>query len=360
MFWLGLIVSLCYVPGVTGAFIATQWPVLGVLLSFGLLRSGPFTTVHALGLLFMFYAAAHSLYTPAANAAMYGLWLVLIMGLCVWFGTTMKDARKLYKGLAAGAALSSAVSVFQYLGYDVVATMTPTPAGIYVNGVQQGAVLALIVVALASERLWLWALPLMPGIYLSHSRGALLALAVGLLGCYVRRLWVFAVLGIAGAFYLLTPLNPSDQLRIAIWSMAWHNLTLFGWGPGVFFTIIMQQESGPLFPEYAHNDALQLLFEYGVGALLPFAVFAYALSRTDAKEWPVVLAFVVAGCYSMPLFMPVASFLALAAVGRIIRSNAVGWVDGDRSRQRILSGRRGGSPVGCTAVPVAPYTPAKG
>ena len=47
MFWIGAVVSLCYVPGVTGAYIATQWPVLAVLLSFGLLRSGPFTAFHA-------------------------------------------------------------------------------------------------------------------------------------------------------------------------------------------------------------------------------------------------------------------------------------------------------------------------
>ena len=53
MFWLGAVVSLCYVPGLTGAYIATQWPVLAVLLSFGLLCRGPFTVFHAAGLLFV-------------------------------------------------------------------------------------------------------------------------------------------------------------------------------------------------------------------------------------------------------------------------------------------------------------------
>ena len=49
MFWFGVIVSLCYIPGLTGAYIATQWPVLSVLLPFGLLRSGPFTAFHLAG-----------------------------------------------------------------------------------------------------------------------------------------------------------------------------------------------------------------------------------------------------------------------------------------------------------------------
>ena len=105
MFWLGAVVSLCYVPGVTGAYIATQYPVLAVLLSFGLLRSGPFTAFHAAGLAFITYAVLRLPFSPAPYASVFGLWLIVIMGLSVWFGTTITNMRGLYAGLAVGAAV---------------------------------------------------------------------------------------------------------------------------------------------------------------------------------------------------------------------------------------------------------------
>lgn len=351
MFGLGAIVSLCYIPGVTGEYIATQWPLLGVLLAFDLLRTvvlpafgllpkHPFTIFHAAGLAFVGYAFARWPYSPVPYASVFGLWQIVIMALCVWFGTTMTNMRGLYAGLATGAAISSALAVLQYFGFNPVITTTPQgSAGLYVNTVQQGAILALIAVALVTERMWLWLLPLIPGFILAHSQGAWLALAAGLLGCVgIRRRWVLCATAVAGVIYLWSPLfTNSDVHRVFIWRTAAENLTWLGWGPGVFYTIVLPQNgSYSLYPEYAHNDALQLLFEYGAGALLPYVIFSYALWRTDAKEWPVVFAFVIAGCYSMPLFMPIAAFLALVAVGRTLRSYGVAGGDGSNSRSNVL------------------------
>lgn len=330
MFWLGAIVSLCYVPGVTGAFIATQWPVLAVALPFGLLRRGPFTSFHVLGLLFLVYAAVLAYFSVVPYDAVWGLWLIVIMGLSVWFGTTLETTHGLYAGLAMGGAVSSAVAVAQHFGWQIVPTTSSAPAGLLVNSVQQGTVLALLVVALVSERMWLWALPLAPGLVLAHSRGAWLALAVGLLGHYVREWWVFCLVGIVGALYLSSPTSTSDQERMLIWEVAYNGLGWLGWGPGAFYTVRITQAAATIFPEHAHNDALQLAFEYGVGALLPLAIIGFALTRTEAREWPVVLAFVAAGCYSMPLWMPLTSFLGLVCVGRILRDYALdGAVSGD-------------------------------
>lgn len=343
MFWLGLIVSLCYVPGITGAYIATQWPVLAVLLPFGLWRSGPFTLFHVLGLLFVAYAAAGILWSPAPYSSVYGFWLICIMGLSVWFGTTLTAVRGLYAGLAAGAAVSSAVGVAQHFGLDLVPRVTMQPAGLYVNSVQQGMVIALLTVALVSERMWFWVLPLIPGLALANSRGAWLALVVGLLGCGIRRTWVLGAVAIAGAFYLIAPLGVSDVQRMLVWQTAWQNLTWLGWGPGVFFTILIPQNGGMFYPEFAHNDALQLLFEYGAGAFLPLAIFAFAVFRTASKEWPVVLASVAAGCYSMPLWAPITSFLFLVAVGRILRGYALDGSNRDDCRRHVVSRQRHGN-----------------
>lgn len=336
MFWLGAAVALCYVPGVTGAYIQTQWPLLSFLLPFALLRPGPFTVFHLAGVAFVAYAAAWLPFSPNMYAGVFGLWLLVIVGLCLWLGTTMLETRKLYAGLAAGAAVSSLVAVFQHFGVAVVPTMSAAPAGLYVNSVQQGVVLALIVVALASERMWFWALPLVPGIWLANSRGGFIVLAVGLLGCYVRRLWVVGGVGfvaMAGAFYLLHSQSMSDVQRVFIWQSTWDSLTPFGWGTGIFYAVLLAQNGVSFFPEYAHNDFLQLAFEYGIGAVLPFSIIGYAMWRTDVKEWPIVLAFCTAACFSMPLFMPIASFLAFVAVGRILRVHGLaGGVGFDRGQ----------------------------
>lgn len=332
--------SLCYVPGVTGAYIATQWPVLALVLPFALWRSGPFSWAHAFGVLFILYAVFRAPFTPLPDASVFGVWLVVIMGMAVWFGTTFEDLRGLYAGLAAGATVSTAIAAAQYFGLNWPPTTSGNYPGLYVNSVQQGAVLAIIVVALVSERMWLWALPLLPGLYLAHSRGAFLALAVGLLACYVRRVWVFGILAAAGAFFMLSPLSSSDGQRLFIWRTTWDNLTWFGYGPGMFYTLLMQQGDAQFYPEHAHNDALQLIFEYGIAAVLPLAVFAFALSQTNAREWPVVVAFVTAGAYSMALYMPVASFLALACVGRVLRDYAVARGYGDYGRFNGVQRRR--------------------
>ena len=323
MFWLGAAVSLCYVPGLTGAYIATQWPLLSLLMPFALLRRGPYTAAHTAGLLFVVYAAVRAAYSPIPYFSVMGLWLVFITGLCMWFGTTLKDVRGLYAGLAIGGAVSSFIAVLQHFGFTGIPVVSNMPAGLYVNSVQQGTVLALIIVALASERMWFLTLPLLPGMWLAHSRGGWLALAVGLAACYVRRIWVFGIVAVAGAFYLLSPLGMTDADRLFIWRSVWDNSTLFGWGPGVLYSILLSHAGVPFFPEYAHNDALQLVFEYGIGAAIPIGIIGYALYRSDIKEWPVVVAFVTAGCYSMPLFMPVTAFLAFVAVGRILRSDGV-------------------------------------
>lgn len=382
MFWLGATVALCYVPGVTGMHIATQWPLLGWVLFFclyvsvaekissgfaevlpaGWVRSGPFTVFHAIGLAFVAYAFVRWPYSPVPYASVFGLWQLIIMALCVWFGSTMDDMRGLYAGLAAGAAVSSAVAIFQHFGFHPVETASPMPPGLYVNAVQQSTVLALIAVALASERMWLWLLPLAPGLYLAQSRGGWLVLVIGLLGCYVRRLWLFGVLGAAGAMAYMTLFSATDVERMFIWRSTWANLVWFGWGPGVFYSILLPVDNvQSFFPEYAHNDALQLIFEYGAGAVMPFAVFGYALWRTDAAEWPVVLAFVVAGLFSMPLFMPVASFLALVAVGRIVRDHGLAIRDRNhRGSYSVQRGRSDSMATGVQTVPVAPHPATEG
>lgn len=338
MFWYGLIVALCYVPGWTGAYIPTQWPVLAILLSFALWRSGPFTALHAAMAAFVLYAAASLIWSPVLYASVFGLWLIVIFAMALWFGTAPGNLRELYGGLTIGCAVWSLVAIFQFFGSTAIPRVTGTPAGLAVNSIQLGAVLALLIVALATERMWLWIVPLVPGFVLAQSRGAWLALAIGLAATRFRKPWVFLGVAAAGAAILFSPWSSSDTERLFIWRVAWDNLSWLGYGVGSFYTVTLSRGGLPFHPEYAHNDALQLAFEFGVGALLIYAVFAYALARPSAKEWPIVATFVTLGCYSMPLFMPVASFLAFAVVGRILRNDALAGRLGYYGRQSFVPG----------------------
>lgn len=359
MFALGAIVSLCYIPGVTGAFIASQWPVLSILLPFALWRSGPITAVHWAGLAFLAYAAVRLPYAPIFDDGVFGLWLMFIMAGSFWLGSTVDNLRGLYAGLALGASVSSALAVLQAFGYSGIPRISLAPAGLYVNSVQQGIILALVAVALVSERMWLWLPALAPGLVLSGSRGAFIALIIGIASIYVRGVWILAAMACAGLFFLVYPLSPSDAVRMTIWSGVAHNLSWLGWGPGSLFSWALPYNGNILYPEYAHNDALQLAFEYGVAAILPIGIFGFVLTRTAEREWPVVVAFLVAGCYSMPLWVPVASFLVCVASGRVVRGWALARCDGHRSGFYVLSrfafGRRHAGAASLEVVPVVAH-----
>jgi hypothetical protein len=242
------------------------------------------------------------------------------MALTFWLGSTLPSLRQAYAGLAVGSIVSSIIAMVQAFGYQ------PLPInniggipGIYFNTVAQGGVLALLFVALLTERMFYLALPLIPGILLSQSRGAGLALMIGVTALFVRRTWLLVpviMLG-AGAMWFT---SPSDVVRLKIWTIAWNELSFFGNGVGSFASQIYDDNGKVLYPEFVHNDMLQLAYEFGIAALLPATIFAFALSRTGDREWPVLMAFITMGFYSFPLWIPVTSFIGTLVAGRIVRS----------------------------------------
>lgn len=355
MYALGLIVSLCYVPGVIGAYVATQWPVLSIALPVAVMyQRGIMTPLHWAGLVFVAYAFAHLHSVPIFADGVWGIWILSIMALSFWLGSTLSNLRDLYRGLAIGAAVSSLVGVAQWFGYSPVMYVSEHPAGLYVNSVVQGMTLAFLVVALVSERLWLYVPLLLPGLVLSHSRGAFVALAIGLLAVYVRRVWVFGLLGLIGLIMLFTVRpDSSDELRLLVWNDALHFLTPWGWGPGSFFSWLIPYRDYLIHPEYAHNDAIQLVFEYGIFAAFPIGIFAFLLTRVRSREWPVLVTFVTASCYAMPLWAPITSFLACLVAGRLALDWHLARVDVHNGRHGVVQQYGpGGHPDGGGYVPV--------
>ncbi len=280
-------------------------------------RQGNVTAFHWLGIALIAFASTSLLWNTDPLGGVHGLWMLCIVGLTFWLGSTLRTLQQVYAGLAIGGAVSSAIAVMQALGHPVLPS-GEFPAGLYYNSVAQGEILALLVVALFSERMYFYAVPLIPGILLAQSRGAWLALAFGLLATLIQRSWLLpaAAVMVGAAMWIG---QPSDAIRLRIWLAAYGDFSWFGNGVGSFASQMYMDRGAVMYPEFVHNDALQLIYEYGIGAAIPAVIFAFVLLQTQMREWPVVLAFVIMGFYSFSLYMPVTAFIGLLAAGRIVR-----------------------------------------
>lgn len=321
--WLGLALSLAYIPGYTGASIPTSWAVLSCVLPLVLWRPISSTAVHwALGA-FLVYAFASFFWSLNPPDAIYGLWILCIIVGCFLYGAELPSLRHILRGLAIGFGLSSMLAIVQWLGHAPV-LVYHLPAGLAFNSMLHASILALLIIGLVIERDWLFIPALIPGLVLAQSRGAFAALALGLILTRIRSPVLIAIAAATGAFIATLHFNASDADRLNIWHAAWTNLTLFGHGPGSFLGVWIQLTPTAVeVPDYAHNDALQLAFEYGIGASIPLSIAGLLLIQYEEREWPVFATFIFLGLFSFPLYSPITSVIGALAAGRITRDWAV-------------------------------------
>ena len=231
-------------------------------------------------------------------------------------------ARFVYAPLLLLAFASSVLAIGQALGWHPIPEWNPShPAGLLFNSTAQGAFLALaMMVLVVYDFYWPWALVLAPGLYLAHSRGAIAAVAFGLLATYFRRpLWLLVV---ALAFTVAWSYAPdsSNAQRLAIWYAAATHLTFWGNGFGSFWTLWIGNPAW--WPQYVHNDYLQTVFELGIWSLIPFTIVAWVASRTFARDWPIFITFLFIATFWMPLHAP-----SVAAIGLVAFVTTLGATD---------------------------------
>lgn len=218
--------------------------------------------------------------------------------------------RPIYVAVALLCTASSLLAVAQLFGWHPlpqwVADQTP---GLFFNPVVSGSIAALAILALWCNDLPWLTIGVFPGMILSHSRGAWAALVLGFMAFMVRKPLVLLVTVLALAFLLTLHPSVSDMQRLQIWRAAWINLTLWGNGFGSFMYVLMGNAEHIVKPEYAHNEYLQLVFEFGVWALAPLVLVAWALSRSSTRDWPTLVAFSFLACFTMPWHMPVAALI---------------------------------------------------
>jgi hypothetical protein len=223
---------------------------------------------------------------------------------------------QLWRGLAVGLSLSSAVAVAQALGWDAIPS-TEKPGGLLYNSAIQATAIALVIIALSCAKDWLYIPTMLPGLWLAHSRGGWLLLAVGTISAWGWRPVLLAVLA-AGAVALTWP-YPSDHERLLLWSAARAGLGWVGHGPGSFADLLFWYDGRLYYPGHAHNDYLQLAYELGILAIPVYAIYAAALAHTDLLYWSVFVGFAVAGLFFYPLYAPVPCFIGAALAGDALR-----------------------------------------
>ena len=377
------LVMVAYMP-VAGNAVALRWGVLWLILPTLLIVSGGNDSpwMKLLGLIsFAVLSIAAMLRSPLLLDGISEIISFMALAMAFFIGLECKSLHQVFRFAAYGIGLSSFIAVLQWLGYDPIINLARSPSGLFLNGNYMAEASCLVLVGLlasgsmtrpakavwlsiltvpaiilpsqqpkdrespSNSKNWLLIFITLPALLLPLHRGSMIALGIAGMTWLLSILsnnwrWkagIGALLTIAIAVLWLNlngfwiALPPSIAERLQIYHGAWNGLTWFGHGAGTFHGMF------PLFappdmdtvaarPWNAHNDILELAFEYGVFAIIPVIFFGMCLpfaSRSPLSY--VLLVFVVEGFSDFPLFMPATGFLAALCAGHVCR-------DWDRNR----------------------------
>jgi hypothetical protein len=322
MLLLGLAMSVLFVPGYTGASIQTSWVVLSLALPLALWRKVTLTPLHWAVFAWVGLALASLAWTTNVYDAVWGVWGIVLFALAFYLGSSLVSLRRLFFGLGIGASISACFALAQAYGlhWPLTSNSNLNIAGLYFNAMYAGEIFAIVILGCVIYELY-WLVPLLVvALVLTGSHSGWIALAIGLALIKVRSFIFLGLSTLAVAVLFTYHFRPSDAERLQTWYAAYSYLSLFGHGPGSFLSVWWQSASGTLiFPEYVHNDFLQLIYEYGIFALVPFTLFGVLLASSRSPDWPILCAFLFMALVSFPLYTPILSFLSACAAGRLSR-----------------------------------------
>lgn len=329
---LTFMVCVAYLPGIPSAASAPRMWVIAMgaatlLMGVRRIRATP---GHWLGVALIGYCAATTYWGFSTYDEVGAIAQLLFLAGVFCLGAEAKTLRPCYIALALGVSVSSVFAIAQTVGLEPIVTLPNAGApGLFLNRDSQAELAAVSVIGLSGMITPLLAGPLIV-LMLVTSRGAFLGLAAGFASWlyfqgYVRpRHLITMALAAAllvglDSYFVPWRINSLDG-RFEMWNWAAANMTWFGWGWGDFGTVFSAFD-------YAHNEFIQAAFELGVGSLLLWAVFAYALGGPLAIERSILIAILVEGVVGFPLHTPTTAFMAALVAGRLC---------GARYRVRLL------------------------
>lgn len=324
MFLYGFILAVCYVPGVTGFALPTGWLVLSATLPFILRRD----LIRCLNPLLL-WATLGLAWTMIWQQGIYDVWKLAILSGVFVLGQD-RDSPMLMRGMAVGLSASTVVAIFQMMGYHPLPSIYAPPSGLFFNPNIYGEIACLLTVWFLASGAWPWALACVPGVFLSQSRTALFTLAA-LAALWAWRRWPLAgPLAIFATLLVLLPSVASKPgagfpYRLAIWQNTIAGFTPLGRGPGSYLStspaFATHTDSMASREEDAHNDFLQIAYQYGVpGIAILCAVVGLALYGPLGPDRYLLLAFLAIAMFNFPLEIPLESCLGIIALARCWRS----------------------------------------
>ena len=324
-----------YVPGITGAAIPSGWLWLILITPIALLfYKANLKIEHKIGFVFIVCSTLSLAWTTRFNIGLFYCLQVISLGIVFYIGSALKDLRPIVMGLAAGLGINTLIGITQYFGSTAVFVdgAGGFVAGLFVNKNIFCEVSVSILISLMVYKLW-WFIPVtIPGIVLSPSRAGLLALGVcGYIYFYSRFRYLALLFAITFSgslalyfYYTNTFSFTSIDQRFQIWADTLRGLTLFGGGVGSFET---------LFPKYsiyintilerlkyAHNDLLQLIFEYGIFSIILLPFF-WNILKLKCKENYILYAILIISMFTYPFHNPATAFLWFIVAGYVIGNN---------------------------------------
>jgi hypothetical protein len=344
LFATGLLLAIAYIPDVVGGIDSPRYAVLAIMLPWQLtlLSRIPMTAAHWLGLAFFGFMALSIAWAPNPLWGLGDLCHWAILGLAFAIGSAIDEAglRSFIRGAAIGLVASTIVAALQQLG--ILPQIFNSNTGLFVNKnlLAEAAVLTLIGALFLRE--WWLAVSSAIAIALAPSREAVIALAVVGLFCVPMR-WRIAGLAslAAGLIWIAFHPDPTAAVRLEWWHDALAGLTWLGNGAGSYRWTWLERY-------HAHNDSLQSVYEFGVGAFLLAGICILALARWRLRPVAggIVLAVLACGAFGYPLELPFTGAFAALAAGHLcgLRDGLCGA--DDRGADRYALARATRLPVG--------------
>jgi len=340
------LVSIAYVPWWSGAAITPRWAIMAVgaaVLICGTKTAPPrsITRADALGVAFVAYCALSVAWSPVFVEAADELMKLGILALLFVVGRSVSSLLSAYIGFGAGMTVNSVIMIVERVAYGVETQgiginpefggVALPHVGLFFNPNFAAESAAVVVVALAMSRLWWLVLGVWPTLVLAGSRGAILGLLAAACGYLAprSRLGAFAlatagIVGVVLAFMLANRSTAGISDRLHIWTDTLSGLTLFGHGIGSYWVTFPQFATFDVNlsrPDHAHNDALELSYELGIGAVCAAWLVIELLRYANETERLAIIAFLAIGLAGFPLHLPATAFLFAVMAGHAARGS---------------------------------------
>lgn len=316
------LVAVAYAPGLPSAATYGRWAVIAGTACFLVwyVHHGH-TLGHKLGAAFLIYCAAGLTWTVTRPDTAGLLFQVACLGIIFCYAAQQPDVKDAWEGFALGVAANAVVALGQHVGISPVWNIADGPVGLFVskNMAMEAAVLALV--GAVATRQWLL---VPPAAFLAMASGSRAAVLVG---CLCAVYWAFThlphkyrMLGASVAMIAFAgfglALFDHDYLvrsgdRLEIWMAALSHVNVWGDGLGSFALAFPGYEHG-------HNQFVHFAFELGIGSMLLWGVFGYALSAPGHFSSKVGLVAILSVCLVWSsLLSPAVAFMGAVLAGHL-------------------------------------------